>query len=50
MKKIRKTEGSTRTEMSVQKSNKSLSAERRSEVDKASTPNNGEMSWQTVMH
>ena len=44
-----KTEGSTRTEMSVQKSNKTLSAERRKEVDKASTPTNGELSWQGVM-
>ena len=43
-----KTEGSDRTEMAVQKTNKLLSAERRSEIDSASSPNDGEMSWQKV--
>lgn len=38
-------EGSTRTEDSVQKKNKSLSKERRQEVEMATQPSNGEMSW-----
>ena len=41
-----KAEGSSRTEMSVQKNNKLLSAERNSEVDKATTHDNGEICWQ----
>ena len=41
-----KAEGSSRTEMSVQKNNKLLSAERNSEVDKATTHDNTEISWQ----
>ena len=40
-------EGSSRTEDTVQKSNRSLSFERKTEVDKASTPENGVMSWST---
>lgn len=39
------TEGSTRTEKSVQKSNKLLSAERKGQVEEATTTVNGEMSW-----
>jgi Mn-containing catalase len=38
-------EGSTRTEKSVQKSNKLLSAERKGQVEEAMTTINGEMSW-----
>lgn len=37
--------GSQRTEQSVQKNNKSLSAERKEEVDEATRPENGYMSW-----
>lgn len=40
-----KTEGSARTEKSVQKNNQMLSAERKTEVEKATTTKNGEMSW-----
>jgi Mn-containing catalase len=40
-----KIEGSERTEKSVQKDNKSLSAERKSIVDEATLPKNGVMSW-----
>ena len=40
-------EGSARTEDSVQKSNRSLSFERKTEVDKANAPENGVMSWST---
>lgn len=39
------TEGSTRTEKSVQKSNRLLSAERKGQVEEAMTTVNGEMSW-----
>lgn len=39
------TEGSTRTEKSIQKSNKLLSAERKSQVEESITKVNGEMSW-----
>lgn len=39
------TEGSTRTEKSVQKSNRLLSAERKGQVEEAMTTINGEMSW-----
>lgn len=40
-----KAKGTQRTEQSVQKDNKSLSAERKAEVDKATLPKNGVMSW-----
>lgn len=40
-----KAEGTDRTEASVQKNNKSLSAERKAEVDEATLPENGVMSW-----
>jgi Mn-containing catalase len=40
-----KSKGTNRTEQTVQKQNKALSAERKSEVDKASVPENGVMSW-----
>ena len=40
-----KKEGTDRTENSVQKSNKALSAERKAEVDEATLPANGIMSW-----
>ncbi|MGF1556168.1 hypothetical protein [Paucihalobacter sp.] len=40
-----KAKGTERTEQSVQKDNKSLSAERKSKVDKATEPKNGVMSW-----
>jgi len=39
------TEGSTRTEKSVQKSNKLLSAERKGQIEESMTTTNGEMSW-----
>lgn len=37
--------GTTRTEKSIQKENKSLSEERKAEVDEATHPENGIMSW-----
>ncbi|WP_296622193.1 manganese catalase family protein [Marivirga sp.] len=37
--------GTQRTEKSVQKDNKSLSEERKAEVDEATRPDNGHMSW-----
>ena len=40
-----KADGIQRTEKSVQKDNKSLSAQRKAEVDKATQPENGIMSW-----
>ncbi|MFN3916163.1 MAG: manganese catalase family protein [Flavobacteriales bacterium] len=40
-----KTKGTSRTEESVQKDNKSLSTQRKTEVDKANLPKNGIMSW-----
>ena len=40
-----KAEGTERTEKSVQKDNKSLSAERKTKVDEATQPTNGIMSW-----
>ena len=40
-----KAKGTNRTEESVQKDNKALSAERKAEVDKATLPENGVMSW-----
>jgi Mn-containing catalase len=40
-----KSKGTTRTEQSVQKENKSLSTQRKSEIDKANKPENGYMSW-----
>ncbi|MEX2484070.1 MAG: manganese catalase family protein [Brumimicrobium sp.] len=40
-----KAKGTKRTEKSVQKDNKSLSAERKENVDKATKPENGVMSW-----
>ncbi|WP_100615970.1 manganese catalase family protein [Confluentibacter citreus] len=40
-----KAKGTQRTEQSVQKDNKSLSAKRKAEVDKATLPKNGVMSW-----
>ena len=40
-----KAKGTQRTEKSVQKDNKSLSAERKAKVDKATLPENGVMSW-----
>lgn len=40
-----KAEGTERTDKSVQKDNKSLSAERKIEVDEATLPENGVMSW-----
>ncbi|MGE5395277.1 MAG: manganese catalase family protein [Candidatus Saccharibacteria bacterium] len=43
-----KTEGSARTEKSVQKNNQMLSAERKTEIEKATAPKNGEMSWQRM--
>lgn len=43
-----KTEGSARTEKSVQKNNQMLSAERKTEVEKATATKNGEMSWQRM--
>lgn len=39
------TEGSTRTEKSVQKTNKLLSAERKGQIEESMTTVNGEMSW-----
>ena len=39
------TKGTQRTENTVQKDNKSLSAERKAEVDEATLPENGIMSW-----
>lgn len=41
-----KSEGTQRTENAVQKHNKSLSAERKAKVDKATLPENGSMGWQ----
>jgi len=38
-------EGTERTEKSVQKDNKALSAERKAEIDKATKPKNGIISW-----
>lgn len=38
-------EGTRRTEKSVQKENRSLSTERKAEVDEATLPENGVMSW-----
>ena len=38
-------EGTARTEKTVQKQNKALSAERKAEVDLATLPENGLMSW-----
>jgi Mn-containing catalase len=40
-----KVEGTQRTEKSVKKENKSLSAERKAAVDEATLPENGIMSW-----
>ncbi|PKQ46038.1 manganese catalase family protein [Confluentibacter flavum] len=40
-----KAKGTQRTEQSVQKDNKSLSKERKAEVDEATLPKNGVMSW-----
>ncbi|MCA1758192.1 MAG: manganese catalase family protein [Bacteroidales bacterium] len=40
-----KAEGTKRTENSVQKNNKSVSAERKAKVDEATLPENGDMSW-----
>lgn len=40
-----KAEGTERTENSVQKNNKSVSAERKTKVDEATLPENGVMSW-----
>lgn len=40
-----KSVGTDRTEESVQKSNKDLSAKRKAKVDKATAPTNGVMSW-----
>lgn len=40
-----KAKGTKRTEKSVQKENKALSAKRKAEVDKATLPKNGIMSW-----
>lgn len=40
-----KAKGTLRTEKSVQKDNKYLSAQRKAEVDKATVPENGIMSW-----
>lgn len=40
-----KVKGTKRTEKSVQKDNKLLSAERKSEIDEATLPENGIMSW-----
>ena len=40
-----KIKGTQRTENTVQKLNKSLSAERKAEVDEATLPENGFMSW-----
>lgn len=40
-------EGSARTEGSVQKNNRSLSFERKTKVDKATTPENEVLSWST---
>lgn len=40
-----KAKGTERTEKSVQKDNKSLSAERKEKVDEATLPENGVMSW-----
>lgn len=37
--------GTERTEKSVQKDNKTLSAERKAEVDEATQPENGILSW-----
>lgn len=41
----KKAKNTDRTEQSMQKDNKSLSAERKSKVDKATQPKNGVMSW-----
>lgn len=43
-----KAEGSARTEKSVQETNQQLSAERKSQVEEATTTTNGEMSWQRM--
>ena len=40
-----KAQGATRTEKSVQEDNQALSAERKAEVDEATLPKNGIMSW-----
>jgi Mn-containing catalase len=40
-----KTKGTKRTEQSVQQDNRKLSAERKAEVDRATLPENGVMSW-----
>jgi len=40
-------EGTDRTEQSVQRDNRALSKERKGEVDKATLPSNGEISWST---
>ena len=40
-----KIEGTTRTEKSVQKTNKALSKERKAKIDKATLPKNGILSW-----
>ena len=37
--------GTDRTDKTVQKQNKALSAERKAEVDEATLPENGVMSW-----
>ena len=40
-----KAEGTERTENSVQKDNKNLSADRKGKIDEATLPENGVMSW-----
>jgi Mn-containing catalase len=42
-------EGTSRTEKAIQKINKSLSAERKSEVDEASGPDDRILSWSTYL-
>jgi Mn-containing catalase len=42
-----KAEGTARNERSVRADNKALSAKRKAEVDKATLPSNGEISWST---
>ena len=42
-----KPQGTKRTEKNVQSTNKSLSSERKRQVDKATTESNGKLSWST---
>src|SRR5690606_17693425 len=44
------TKGTQRAEKSVQKDNKALSKERKAEIDKATKPNNGILSWSDYVY